>query len=91
MSVCVKPVRPILLLLLLTVCIDLLHAQYVFRHYDIVDGLSDNQIRDITLAPDGRIVIRTMTMLNIFNGATFDVKGRLWIDKVELQGKFRHH
>jgi ligand-binding sensor domain-containing protein len=47
-------------------------AQYVFQRLDIVEGLSDNQIRNITLAPDGRIVIRTMSMLNIYNGATFE-------------------
>jgi len=60
------------ILLLLLVYNLPIHSQYVFRHLDIVDGLSDNQIRDITLTPDGRVAIRTMTMLNIYNGATFD-------------------
>ena len=60
------------ILLLFFVYCSAIHARYVFRHLDIVDGLSDNQIRNITLAPDGRIVIRTMSMLNIYNGATFE-------------------
>ncbi|MDR0729901.1 MAG: hypothetical protein LBF19_07270, partial [Prevotellaceae bacterium] len=47
-------------------------AQYIFQHLDIVDGLSDNQIRYFTQLPDGRIAIRTVSILNIYNGATFE-------------------
>ncbi|NDW17748.1 hybrid sensor histidine kinase/response regulator [Dysgonomonas sp. 216] len=46
--------------------------QYIFRHLDIVDGLSDNQIRNLSQLPDGRIGIKTASILNIYNGATFD-------------------
>ena len=60
------------LLLFLLIYNSEVHSQYVFRHLDIVDGLCDNHIRDIILVPDGRIAIRTMTMLNIYNGATFE-------------------
>lgn len=67
-----KTVSPIVILLLLLAFCSEIHSQYVFRHLDIVDGLSDNQIRNITVAPDGRIAIRTMTLLNIYNGATFE-------------------
>ena len=49
-----------------------LHSQYVFRHFDIEDGISDNQIRSITQTSDGRMAIRTMTMLNIYNGASYE-------------------
>ncbi len=48
------------------------HSQYVFRHFDIVDGLSDNQIRNFTITEDGRVAIRTVSILNIYNGATFE-------------------
>ncbi|MDR1098089.1 MAG: hypothetical protein LBL57_08160, partial [Tannerella sp.] len=48
------------------------YSQYVFRHLDVVDGLSDNQIRNITQTPDGRLAIRTLSNLNIYNGATFE-------------------
>ncbi|MDR2775000.1 MAG: response regulator [Tannerella sp.] len=47
-------------------------AQYVFQHLDIVDGLSDNQIRYFMQLPDGRLSIRTVSILNIYNGATFE-------------------
>lgn len=45
---------------------------YVFRHIDIVDGLSDNQIRNFTQLPEGRLAIRLVSSLNIYNGATFE-------------------
>ena len=61
-----------ILLLLLWGFNSEIYSQYVFRHLDIVDGLYDNQIRDIISAPDGRIAIRTMTMLNMYNGASFE-------------------
>jgi signal transduction histidine kinase/DNA-binding response OmpR family regulator/ligand-binding sensor domain-containing protein len=34
--------------------------------------LSDNQIRSCSQIPDGRIAVRTLSDLNIYNGATFD-------------------
>lgn len=49
-----------------------IHAQYVFRHIDIADGLSDNQIRSLTQTPDGRLAVRTASILNIYNGVAFD-------------------
>lgn len=45
---------------------------YVFRHLDASNGLSDNLVKGIAQAPDGRIVIRTQTMLNFYNASTFD-------------------
>lgn len=47
-------------------------SNFVFRHIDIVDGLSDNQIRGISLAKDGRIVIAGTSSLNLYNSATFE-------------------
>lgn len=46
--------------------------QYKFRLIDIVDGLSDNQIRGLSITPDGRIAVRTASIMNIYNGATFE-------------------
>ncbi|KAA6326640.1 Sensor histidine kinase TmoS [termite gut metagenome] len=47
-------------------------SQYIFRHIDFVDGLSDNQIRSLSLTPDGRLAIKTASILNLYNGATFE-------------------
>lgn len=49
-----------------------IHAQYMFRHWDIVDGLSDNQIRNFMMTQDGRLIIRTVSNINIYNGAKFE-------------------
>ncbi|RZF57448.1 hybrid sensor histidine kinase/response regulator transcription factor [Sphingobacterium corticibacterium] len=45
---------------------------YIFRHIDANSGLSDNMVKGINSLPDGRIGIRTQTILNLYNGATFD-------------------
>jgi signal transduction histidine kinase/DNA-binding response OmpR family regulator/ligand-binding sensor domain-containing protein len=47
-------------------------AQYIFRHIDIADGLSDNQIRSLSQTPDGCLAIRTASILNVYNGASFN-------------------
>lgn len=60
------------ILILLFVGISNVYSQYVFRHWDIVDGLSDNQIRNFTMTSDGRVAIRTVSNLNVYNGATFE-------------------
>ena len=44
----------------------------MFRHWDVSDGISDNQIRYLSVLDDGRIAIRTSSILNIFNGITFE-------------------
>lgn len=50
------------------------HAQhpYVFRQIDASIGLSDNLIKTISSCPDGRISILTTSVLNIYNGGTFN-------------------
>lgn len=45
---------------------------YVFRHIDLTDGLPDNQIRNLSIAPDGRLGIKTASIFTIYNGASFD-------------------
>ncbi|KAA6349795.1 Sensor histidine kinase TmoS [termite gut metagenome] len=60
-----------MLFICLIVSIDVF-SQYIFRHLDIVDGLSDNQIRSLSMTPDGRLGVRTASILNLYNGATFE-------------------
>lgn len=62
------------LLLLLGLVYGRCHAQenMMFRHWDVSDGISDNQIRYLSVLDDGRIAIRTSSILNIFNGITFE-------------------
>jgi len=43
----------------------------VFRHIDSQNGLSDNQVRTIMTAPDGRIIVRTVSMVNFYDATTF--------------------
>ena len=64
-------IRPIIISLLLAVFGSTTYAQPVFNLIDIVDGLSDNQIRSLSMTPDGRMAIRTASILNIYDGATF--------------------
>lgn len=44
----------------------------VFRHVDSGSGLSDNQVRGVLTAPDGRIIVRTVGMLNFYDATTFN-------------------
>ncbi|MDR0745245.1 MAG: hybrid sensor histidine kinase/response regulator, partial [Mediterranea sp.] len=64
-------------------CISAGYAEenYIFRHIDIADGLSDNQIRYFIMKPDDRLIISTISSLNIYNGATFEY---IYHDKTNL-------
>lgn len=68
-----KHVERILFFLLCLVCVSL-HAQsdIMFHRWDVADGMSDNQIRYLSMLRDGRVAVRTSSILNIFNGATFE-------------------
>ena len=46
--------------------------QYVFRLIDASAGLSDSQIRSLTMTTDGCLAVKTGFILNLYNGATFD-------------------
>src|SRR5690606_29433673 len=63
-----------MLLVIMAAVSSIVKAQehYIFRHIDANIGLSDNMVKGISSLPDGRISIRTQTMLNLYNGATFD-------------------
>lgn len=54
---------------------------YKFRLLDVSEGLSDDQIRSLSMVPDGRMAIRTASILNIYNGSTFR---HYYYDKVSL-------
>lgn len=60
------------LIVLLFSVSSLAASPYKFRPIDVVDGLSDNQIRGLSITPDGRIAVRTASIMNIYNGATFE-------------------
>lgn len=48
------------------------HAQdFVFSPINVLNGLSDNQVRYIIQLPDGRMVFKTSGNINIYNGARF--------------------
>jgi len=66
--------KKILFVVMMTIGAVISTAQehYIFRHIDANIGLSDNMVKGINNLPDGRISIRTQTMLNLYNGATFD-------------------
>ena len=44
--------RTSIITLVLLLSIFKVYSQYMFRHWDVVDGMSDNQIRYFTMAPD---------------------------------------
>ncbi|MDR1381068.1 MAG: hypothetical protein LBJ47_06275, partial [Tannerella sp.] len=55
--------HPGLILFILLMINQGVYSQYIFRHLNTVDGLSDNQIRNFIQVPDGRIAIRTLSDL----------------------------
>ena len=45
-------------------------GEYLFRMLDTSSGLPDNNVRNMTMLPDGLMCIQTSTMLNLYNGAS---------------------
>lgn len=43
----------------------------IFRHLDVSSGLSDNQVRGILTTPEGRILVKTVGMVNFYDATTF--------------------
>jgi signal transduction histidine kinase/DNA-binding response OmpR family regulator/ligand-binding sensor domain-containing protein len=64
--------RNLILTLFLGVC-TFLHAQehYAFTPLDCKNGLSENRVRNIVQLQDGRLVITTEGVTNIFDGTSF--------------------
>lgn len=44
----------------------------MYRLIDASAGLSDSQIRSLTMTADGCLAVKTGFILNLYNGATFD-------------------
>lgn len=44
---------------------------FVFSPISSIDGLSDNRVRTINQLSDGRVVVVTEGMVNLFNGVSF--------------------
>lgn len=67
-----KVARSGVLALLLLLC-NASHAQqhFVFTSIDCKNGLSENSVRNILQLQDGRLVITTEGVTNIFDGSTF--------------------
>lgn len=45
----------------------------LFRHLSTRNGLPDNNIRCVSMLPDGLVCIQTATALNLYNGATSEI------------------
>ncbi|MEL1241093.1 ligand-binding sensor domain-containing protein [Flavobacterium flavipallidum] len=55
-------------------CLSSVYAQsdnFVFSSINVLQGLSDNQVRYILQLPDGRMVFKTSGNINIYDGARF--------------------
>ena len=46
---------------------------FVFSPISSIDGLSDNRVRTINQLSDGRVVVVTEGMVNLFNGVSFEI------------------
>lgn len=45
-------------------------GEYLFRMLDTGSGLPDNNVRNMTMLPDGLMCIQTSSMLNLYDGAS---------------------
>ncbi len=63
---------PLIFILLMSICISLqAQSHFVFTPIDSKAGLSENRVRNIQQLQDGRMVIITEGVTNIYDGATF--------------------
>ena len=67
----IRTVVPMLFLLRAS-CLHAQDRQYNFRLIDASDGLSDGQIRSLTMTQEGSLSIKTGLILNNNNGASVD-------------------
>jgi signal transduction histidine kinase/DNA-binding response OmpR family regulator len=64
--------KTILIIINLFICGHILAGDhFVFSHISSIDGLSENRVRVITQLPDGRMIIVTEGLVNIYDGASF--------------------
>ncbi len=61
-------------ILFLGVCLSIAASAqenpYLFRLLDTESGLPDNQVRNMTMLPDGMMCIQTSSMLNLYDGSS---------------------
>ena len=66
--------RTLLITLLMVVASSVAEAsrnnEYLFRMLDTESGLPDNNVRNMTMLPDGLMCIQTSSMLNLYDGAS---------------------
>lgn len=72
-SIMMKPLYYILcnVFLLLSIHNSYATEKYIFRQMKVNDGMSDNRARKLGISNDGILCIRTNTMVDLYNGATF--------------------
>ena len=65
--------RTLLITLLMVVASSVAEAsrndEYLFRMLDTESGLPDNNVRNMTMLPEGLMCIQTSSMLNLYDGA----------------------
>jgi len=62
--------KHLMFLCIILSCSCLVQAQVYFQ-IDTSDGLSENNVRDLIQLPDGRMVVTTNGLINIYNGTNF--------------------
>ena len=65
-----KSILTFLLALVTTFLSAKQHDQYLFRMLDTSSGLPDNNVRNMTMLPNGLMCIQTSSMLNLYDGAS---------------------
>jgi len=64
---------------------------YAFTPIDASSGLSGNQVRNITQLPDGRMVITTVGLINIYDGSVFNYLHYTDRNSIRLSGYSGFH
>ena len=64
--------RLILTVLYVFLCLGMqAAASFPFRHIGIRDGLPDNYVKNVFGLPDGRLGVRTTSLLSFYDGKNF--------------------
>ncbi|WP_281225603.1 ligand-binding sensor domain-containing protein [Flavobacterium aquiphilum] len=66
-----QKIRIIILFLLFTFIVSAQSKDFVFSPINVLQGLSDNQVRYILQLPDGRMIFKTSGNINIYDGGQF--------------------
>lgn len=64
--------RFVLVILYVFLCLKIQAAtSFPFRHIGICDGLPDNYVKNVFGLPDGRLGVRTTSLLSFYDGKNF--------------------